>query len=229
MGNRMMKDSIHDSEDVAMMTDFEFRLWVNLITYVDDYGRGDARPAIIKGKCFPLRDAVHPMDIAKGLEGLEKIGCIKTYEADGKKLFYFPKWETHQRIRQKHSKYPDPCGNLRQSAASGGNSRPEQEQELELEQELEVEQEQEQEHEPTLADVVSFGFSINPLIDARKFYDQYKAAGWKDHNGQQIRNWRGLFISWERSVMSDGRTSNSRKSEDRFGHLRYDNERGESE
>ena len=56
MPNRIIKDSITKSEKWSELTDFQFRLWVHLITYVDDYGRGDARPAIIRGACFPLRD-----------------------------------------------------------------------------------------------------------------------------------------------------------------------------
>ena len=69
MPNRMIKDSIHISEKVNAMTDFQFRLWVNLITYVDDFGRGDARPAVIKGACFPLRERLTNKDIEKALAG----------------------------------------------------------------------------------------------------------------------------------------------------------------
>ena len=126
MPNRIIKDSIHESEDVNKMTDFQFRLWVNLIAYVDDYGRGDARPAIIKGKCFPLRD-IPLQKIESALAELSDIGVIRLYESDGKPLLFFPKWEAHQRVRQRVSKYPAPtsCGELRQSAASCGELRPE--------------------------------------------------------------------------------------------------------
>ena len=84
MPNRIIKESIHTSEDVNMMTDFQFRLWVSLITYVDDFGRGDARPAIIKGSCFPLRDRITNKDIEAALRALAGIGCVSLYEVDGK-------------------------------------------------------------------------------------------------------------------------------------------------
>ena len=42
MGNRMIKETIRTSRSVNNMTDFQFRVWVYLITYVDDYGRGSA-------------------------------------------------------------------------------------------------------------------------------------------------------------------------------------------
>lgn len=112
MPNRLIKESIHTSETVNRMTDFQFRLWVSLITYVDDFGRGDARPAIIKGACFPLRERVTNRDIDAALTGLAGIGCVGLYEVDGKPYLYFPNWGKHQTIRNKVSKFPEPVGNL---------------------------------------------------------------------------------------------------------------------
>ena len=112
MPTRLIKESIHTSESVNRMTDFQFRLWVSLITYVDDYGRGDARPAIIKGSCFPLRERITNKDIDAALAGLAGIGCVGLYEVDGKPYLYFPNWEKHQSIRNKKSRFPEPPDNL---------------------------------------------------------------------------------------------------------------------
>jgi len=90
------------------MTDFQFRLWAYLLTYVDDFGRGDARPEIIKGRCFPLRTRVTLTDIDNALRALAGIGCVQLYEVDAKPYLYFPKWELHQQIRNKKSRYPAP-------------------------------------------------------------------------------------------------------------------------
>jgi hypothetical protein len=126
--NRIIKDTIAKSEKVNGLTDFQFRLWVHLITYVDDYGRGDARPAIIKGSCFPFRDRMTNKDIEKGLADLAGAGCVGLYTVDGKPYLYFPNWEQHQRVRSKISKCPAPtennacqqlaatCGDLQQNA-----------------------------------------------------------------------------------------------------------------
>lgn len=121
MPNRMIKESIHGSEKISGLTDFQFRLWVNLITYVDDYGRGDARPAIIKGTCFPLRDRVTVKDIDGALHALAGAGCVSLYEVDGKPYLYFPSWGEHQRIQTKRSKYPAP----QESTVDHGESPPE--------------------------------------------------------------------------------------------------------
>ena len=58
MPNRIIKESIRTSKTVNAMTDFQFRLWAYLITYVDDYGRGSADPEILKGFVFTRRKGV---------------------------------------------------------------------------------------------------------------------------------------------------------------------------
>lgn len=108
MPNRLIKDSIRFSEKVNALSDFQFRLWVSLITYVDDYGRGDARPAVIKGTCFPLRDRITNKDIDAALNALAGAGCVGLYEVDGKPYLYFPNWQSHQNIRNKKSRFPAP-------------------------------------------------------------------------------------------------------------------------
>lgn len=112
MPNRIIKESIHVSEKIASLSDFQFRLWTSLITYVDDYGRGDARPPIIKGAAFPLREAVTAADIEKGLLDLAKADCIRLYEVEGRPYLFFPNWEAHQRIQTKRSKFPPPTSTV---------------------------------------------------------------------------------------------------------------------
>lgn len=140
MPNRIIKDSIRTSKTVNAMTDFQFRVWVYLITYVDDYGRGSADPELIKGFVFPRRKRVSESDIEKTLAELAGMGCISLYDVDGESYFYFPNWRVHQRIQNKRSKYPAPdCDNSRLLTVSYGESPPESESELESESESERE------------------------------------------------------------------------------------------
>lgn len=126
MGNRMIKDSIRTSKTVNAMTDFQFRVWVYLITYVDDYGRGSADPELIKGLVFPRRKRLSESDIEKALAELAGMGCISLYDVDGESYFYFPNWGKHQRIQTKKSKYPSPENGVpRNSTVSHGDSPPE--------------------------------------------------------------------------------------------------------
>lgn len=129
MPNRIIKDSISTSDKLARLSDFEFRVWVGLITYVDDAGRGDARPAILKGRLFPLRERVTIKDVDQALHALADKGCVSLYQVDGKPYFCFPSWSRHQRIRDVKPKYPPPeeglGDSLPQSAADRGGVRPE--------------------------------------------------------------------------------------------------------
>lgn len=143
MGNRMIKETIRTSRTVNNMTDFQFRLWMYLITYVDDFGRGSADPELLKGLVFPRRKRVTESDIRTALAELAGMGCVNLYDVDGEPYFYFPNWGEHQRMRTKREKFPAPaaiCGELRQSAASCGEMPPETKpNQTELETELETE------------------------------------------------------------------------------------------
>lgn len=129
MPNRIIKESISKSEKISQLTDFQFRLWIHLMIYVDDFGRGDARPAVIRGTCFPFRERLANKDIEKGIADLAAAGCVSLYTVDGKPYLQFLNWDKHQRVRQKVSKCPEPeekptspqyaatCGELPQPAA----------------------------------------------------------------------------------------------------------------
>ena len=120
MPNRIIKESIRTSKSVNALPDFLFRVWVYLITYVDDYGRGSADPQLLRGFLLP-RKRVTESQIREALAGLADAGLIILYEDDGEAYQYFPKWEDHQRIRQKVSRFPAPPP----IAADCGEQRPE--------------------------------------------------------------------------------------------------------
>jgi len=104
--NRIIKESAFLSDKIAALNDFEFRLWVGLITQADDAGRGDARPAIIKGHVFPLRERVTIKEIDAALRTLAAHSCVTLYTVGGKPYYEFPSWVKHQRIRDCKPKYP---------------------------------------------------------------------------------------------------------------------------
>ena len=121
--NRIIKESAFTSEKVAELSDFEFRLWVGLITQADDAGRGDARPAIIKGRIFPLRERVSLSDIDKALHAMAACGCVSLYTVGGKPYYMFPNWAAHQRVRDAKPKYPAPDDSANLAANCGDSPR----------------------------------------------------------------------------------------------------------
>ncbi len=133
---RMLKASIRTSRTVNSLSDFQFRLWAYLITYVDDFGRGSSDPELLKGLVFPRRKGVTEKQIQEALSVLANTGMIALYEVDDESYLYFPKWEKHQRMRNKVSAYPAPP----HVAASCGEMSLEVEDEVEVEVEDEVEE-----------------------------------------------------------------------------------------
>lgn len=127
MPNRIIKETIRTSKSVNALSDFEFRLWLYLITYVDDYGRGSADPELLKGMVFPRRRGITEKQIQEALGTLANTGMIILYESEGEPYLYFPKWSDHQRIQNKHPKFPDPPKNTSSpsSTVSHGESRSE--------------------------------------------------------------------------------------------------------
>jgi hypothetical protein len=104
----MLKETIRTSKKVNGLSDFLFRIWIYLITYVDDYGRGSADPEILKGFVFPRKKGITEQQIEEALHSLANSGMIILYESEGEPFFYFPNWEKHQQIRAKKSRFPVP-------------------------------------------------------------------------------------------------------------------------
>ena len=108
MPNRILKESICSSDSINELSWFEETMFYRLIVNCDDYGRMDARPAMLKAKLFPLKDRISHKDIESALVKLADAGCVIMYVCDNKPYLYLPTWEVHQSIRAKKSKYPDP-------------------------------------------------------------------------------------------------------------------------
>ena len=105
--NRIIKESVCTSGSVDKLGWFEEVVFYRLIVNVDDYGRLDARPAILRARLFPLKE-VDTERITAALDKLQAVGCVERYEVDGAPYLWLPNWDKHQTIRAKRSKYPAP-------------------------------------------------------------------------------------------------------------------------
>ena len=108
MPNRIIKESICTSEDIAGLSMGAEILFYHLIVKADDYGVYFGNEQIIKNTCFPLKSSeIKLKQVESWLNELIKAGLIFAYVAeDGKKYIQFVKWSKHQQIRAKKSKYP---------------------------------------------------------------------------------------------------------------------------
>ena len=124
MPNRIIKESICTSEDIADLSMGAEILFYHLIVKADDYGVYFGNEQIIKNTCFPLKSSeIKLKQVASWLNELIKAGLIFAYVAeDGKKYIQFVKWSKHQQIRAKKSKYPLFDSTCNQVIADDGNS-----------------------------------------------------------------------------------------------------------
>ena len=108
MPNRILKDSICTSPNIDVLSREAEVFFYRLLVQCDDYGRMDARPAILRAKCYPLQvDTVSQDTIKQWLVDLVRAELVIVYTVNGCDYVQMRTWDKHQQIRAKRSKYPD--------------------------------------------------------------------------------------------------------------------------
>lgn len=108
MPNRILKDSICTSPNIDGLSREAEVFFYRLLVQCDDYGRMDARPAILRAKCYPLQiDTVTQDSVKQWLGELVRAELVIVYTVNGCDYLQMRTWDRHQQIRAKRSKYPD--------------------------------------------------------------------------------------------------------------------------
>lgn len=118
MPNRMIKESIKTSDSINSLSWFAEVMFYRLLLTVDDYGRMDGRPVVLRNTLFPTRDDVTTEAIKKGLEELLKSEVIFEYKVDNKSYICFPNFSEYQRLRAKNPRYPAPSSDMSDTCQS---------------------------------------------------------------------------------------------------------------
>ena len=117
MPNRIIKESICESEGLSECSLFAVDLYKRLITYADDYGRFNSDTKIMRARLFPREyEEVTEEDLIFALAELAGVQKLFFYTSDqfnqGKQhsgvYGAFPNWGEHQRVRDSKTKCPDP-------------------------------------------------------------------------------------------------------------------------
>jgi uncharacterized phage protein (TIGR02220 family) len=79
-----------------------------LTTVADDFGRFEAETPILASQCFPLKNG--QLKLSTVARWFDELTCelVTPYVVNGKHYGFFNTWDKHQRLRAKHSKYPEP-------------------------------------------------------------------------------------------------------------------------
>jgi hypothetical protein len=128
--NRLLKEGIVDSGRIDSLSPEAEVCFYRLVVVADDLGRFDARTAIVRARCFPLKEQSNfSAKVETWLQELEDKFLILRYRVAGEPFLQIMKWD--QRVRS-NGKYPEPseddlsafrerltasCG---QSSADGG-------------------------------------------------------------------------------------------------------------
>ena len=209
MPNRIIKETIRTSKSVNSLSDFQFRLWMYLITYVDDYGCGSADPELLKGLVFPRRKGVTEAQIRDALTALANTGMVILYESDGEPYFYFPNWSEHQRVQSKKRKFPEPPpftvshGESREVTVSHGES-PLESNPIQSESNPNPNTNTNRADKPprarftppTVEEVSAYCRERSNGIDAQHFLDYYEARDWM-LGKSKMKDWRAAVRTWE--------------------------------
>lgn len=107
MPNRIIREGYLDSPRVALLDAMAERFYFRMFLVVDDQGRIENRPELLKSWCFPVREDIRSADVTRWIAACEKAGLILAYEVNGRR--YIELQEFRQRTRTA-SKCPDPPG-----------------------------------------------------------------------------------------------------------------------
>ena len=222
MPNRLIKESICRSEDIDSLSWFEEVLFYRLIVNCDDYGRFDGREKIIKSICFPLKD-LRDSELTKALSKLAAQGLVIKYEVQGKPFLQLPKWEHHQQIRSKKSKYPGMdaenanviSDDIRCNQMISDDSKcPRNPIQSESESESESNPKGTRAFiPPTVAEVQDYCRERENGIDAQQFVDFYASKGWMVGRNR-MRDWKACVRTWEQRRSQETRNSTQRSELD---------------
>ncbi|MDP3722391.1 MAG: hypothetical protein Q8R91_02710 [Candidatus Omnitrophota bacterium] len=107
MPDRVVRVGILTSDPVNRLSAGAEVFYRRLMNVVDDYGRFDGRPSVLRAGLYPLRlSNVSEPDIVKWIRETEEAGLVRGYVVEGKPYVNITKF--NQRLRAKRSKWPNP-------------------------------------------------------------------------------------------------------------------------
>lgn len=116
MPTRYLKPGVRDSAAIDALSPLAETLFYRLLVTVDDFGRADARPAMVKSQCYPVKESVTVAKCVQLLAELAENGLILLYEVDGKQYLQMQKWDNKPRAAA--SMFPAPADGCMQTYTS---------------------------------------------------------------------------------------------------------------
>lgn len=107
MPDRIVRAGILTSDPVNGLSWAAEVFYRRLFSVVDDFGRYDGRPTLLRAHLYPLKiDRVSDADVCKWLTECVNAGIVSVYQVSG--LQYLEVLKFGQRVRAETSKWPNP-------------------------------------------------------------------------------------------------------------------------
>ncbi len=217
MPNRYIREGILSSEKVCSLSWIEEVFYRRLMSIVDDYGRYEANPAVLRARLYPLQvDKVCTADIEKWMLATAEAGLCRLYSAENKEYLQL---ENFGQITRSKSKCPAPDdNNCKQVLAevskcltiSRTNSRSRSKASEEaLTQNRFVEYPENWEQVQKAAEDIGYAMT---RAEAENFLAKWQSKGWKDGK-TPILDWRKLLITWKNNA---GKFRDDKPDESKF-------------
>ncbi|MEZ2392298.1 hypothetical protein ACAZ27_00280 [Akkermansia muciniphila] len=111
MPNRIIREGIITSEAVNSLSWEAEIFYRRLLSVVDDFGRFDARPSVLRSALYPLKlDSMREDSVQRCLKSCEAARLVVLYSVEGKE--YLEVTNFRQQVRSKKSKYPTPDAHM---------------------------------------------------------------------------------------------------------------------
>ena len=197
MPNRIIKERVCISEDFNALSWFEQSFFMRLIVTVDDFGRYYARPAVLRGRMFPLK-RVSDKQIVNTLNKLAQMRMLRLYSIEDLPYLEILAWDKHQSIRAQRSKFPEPKAfesNCMQMFADvsviQSNPNPNRESNRESG------RKSSRFSAPSIEEIMEYCKQRSNAVDAERFFNFYAAKGWMVGKNS-MKDWKAAVRSWER-------------------------------
>lgn len=201
MPQRFLRPGITTS-DAWNAVSFEAQsFYIRILTLVDDFGRCDARVAILHGLCFALRPDIALPKTTELRGELHSSGLVLVYSVAGKEYLQVTKWQERARSQ---SKYPEPSGGECQvdskpqrTAAESCLHRHRTSPSPSPCAPLAVEDVQPESQFPTVEEVIANGLKVLAPADWCRTYHAKKCeqGTWLNGYGKLI-DWRKQMVRW---------------------------------
>lgn len=175
--------------------------YVRLLTLVDDFGRYEANPLLLRSMAFPLREDIRALQVTTLCNNLADNQLAVFYKAYGKEYLQLTNWT--EKPRSDVSRYPafddscelmfanvinpprieNKCSPSSSSSSSIVNSHTSASKVFQ---------------KPTAEEVSEYAQSIDFSLDGAYFIDYYETRGWKIKNSS-IKDWKACVRTWKKN------------------------------